>query len=230
MSPARSSIPQRRSDAKHAHSSVAIASTAASSARRSAAPRWQSPLSLLGAFGGDNDLLDLSPACQTLATASRFGLRPYECRSVQSSRVHAWFRSNAGGQNRETPSPSDRMGPSHSRARCTRPDRESSAGLVRTRREGGTFAVRDPQRGDRHAVLGQRSSLVGAQHGRGPHRLDGGGAARQYPRPRDAPCAHGHEDRQHDGKLLGQHRHAEGDSGQYRLEPSASHDAVEQDR
>lgn len=83
------------------------------------------------------------------------------------------------------------------------------------------------QFGDRHPVLGQRAGLVGAQHGRGAQCLDRGGAAGQHPRLRDPPGAHRHEHRQHHRKLLRQHRHADGDAGQYGVEPAVAQRAVE---
>ena len=92
------------------------------------------------------------------------------------------------------------------------------------------LAALEPQLGDRHSVLGQRAGLVRAQHRRGAEGFDGRSAPGQHPRPRDSPSAHRHEDREHDRELLGQHRHAERDAGEQRIEPAAAQSAVEQHR
>ena len=59
-------------------------------------------------------------------------------------------------------------------------------------------------------------------------KFNGRSASGQHPRPRNPPSAHGHEHGEHDGKLLRQHRHAERDARQHRVEPSAAQTAVEQ--
>ena len=110
------------------------------------------------------------------------------------------------------------IGSNGSGALASRPNSPSVVELRRHCRavlRAEDVAVRQPQLGDRHAVLGQRAGLVGAQHGGRAQRLDRGGAPRQHARPRDAPRAHRHEDGQHDRKLLRQHRHAERNAGQH---------------
>ena len=90
--------------------------------------------------------------------------------------------------------------------------------------------IRQPQLDDRHPVFGEGAGLVGAQHGGRAQRLDRRRAPRQHARQRNSPRAHRHEDGQDDRKLFRQHRHAQRNSGQHRVQPSAAHDAVEQHR
>ena len=90
--------------------------------------------------------------------------------------------------------------------------------------------IRQPQLDDRHPVFGEGAGLVGAQHGGRAQRLDRRRAPRQDARQRNSPRAHRHEDGQDHRKLFRQHRHAQRNSGQHRIQPSAAHDAVEQHR
>ena len=90
--------------------------------------------------------------------------------------------------------------------------------------------ILQPQFDDRHPVLGEGAGLVGAQHGGGAQRFDRRRAPRQHARQRNSPRAHRHEDGQDDRKLFRQHRHAQRNSGQHGIQPSAAHDSVEQDR
>ena len=89
---------------------------------------------------------------------------------------------------------------------------------VMVRQPAGLFAPpklgASPHRDDCHPVLGQRASLVGAEHRRGAERLDRGNAPGQHASARDPPGAHHHEHGQYKRKFLGQHRHAEGDAAQ----------------
>lgn len=88
---------------------------------------------------------------------------------------------------------------------------------------------RHPQLLHAHAILRQRASLVGAEHRCRAQSLDGGGTAGQHPRAQNAPGAHGHEDGEDDGELLGQHGHADRDACQQRFQPTAPEPAMEQD-
>ncbi len=67
---------------------------------------------------------------------------------------------------------------------------------------------------DGHLVHREGTSLVDAQDGRRPQGLDGRHAAGQDLVLRHAPGAHGHEDGQDHGELLGQDAHGHGQTGQ----------------
>jgi hypothetical protein len=81
---------------------------------------------------------------------------------------------------------------------------------------------------DGHAVLGERAGLVGAQHGCRAERFDGRGAPREHARARDAPGAHREEHGEDDREFFRQHRHAERNAAEQRVQPSAAPQAVEQ--
>ena len=84
--------------------------------------------------------------------------------------------------------------------------------------------------GHRHAVLGERAGLVDAQARWRQPRSRSRGAPRQHARARDPPRAHRHEDRQHQRKLLGQHRHAERDAAKRASSHAAAQQAVDRRR
>jgi hypothetical protein len=67
---------------------------------------------------------------------------------------------------------------------------------------------------DRHAVLCESASLVGAEHCGGPERLDCRDTPGQDTGARDAPGAHHHEDGKDERKFFRQHRHAERDAAE----------------
>jgi hypothetical protein len=92
---------------------------------------------------------------------------------------------------------------------------------------GAQSATAGAQLGNRHAILGQGSGLVGAQHRRRTERFDGRRPARQHPGARDTPGAHRHEDRQHHRKFLRQHGHADGDAVEQCLKPAAPEEPVQ---
>ena len=100
----------------------------------------------------------------------------------------------------------------------------------RCRQPPNTRAVQPPQFGDRHAVLGQRAGLVGAQDRGRAERLDGGSPPREHARAGDAPRAHRHEDGEHDRKLFRQHGHAERNAREHGIEPAAAEKPVEEHR
>ncbi len=87
-----------------------------------------------------------------------------------------------------------------------------------------------PQLGYGHLIHRQGAGLIAAQNGGRTQRLDRGGPARQHARLGNAPRPHHHEHCQHEGKFLGQHRHAERDSAEQAFEPRAAQQAVKQDR
>ena len=118
-----------------------------------------------------------------------------------------------------------------------RPRREPSQ-RSRPRGKAGRAIRVQPQHGaigiaqlrDRHAVLGQRARLVGAEHRGRAQRLDGSSAAGQHPDPGDAPGAHDGEHRQHQGEFLGQHGHGERDAAQRGLHPITLQQPIENGR
>jgi len=75
-------------------------------------------------------------------------------------------------------------------------------------------AIAGAQADDRHAVLGEGASLVGAEHCGGPERLDCRDTPGQDTGARDAPGAHHHEDGKDERKFFRQHRHAERDAAE----------------
>ena len=81
--------------------------------------------------------------------------------------------------------------------------------------------------GDRHLVPGEGAGLVGAQHRRRAEDLDGRGTPGQDVPARDPPGAHRHEDREDQGKLLRQHRHAQRDAGERSVEPGTARQAID---
>src|SRR5262249_55013091 len=74
---------------------------------------------------------------------------------------------------------------------------------------------------DGHAVLGERSGLVHAQHGGGAECLDRGQAPGEDPAPGNAPRAERQEHREHHREFLRQYGHGQGDAGQYARQPLA---------
>lgn len=75
---------------------------------------------------------------------------------------------------------------------------------------------------DTHAVFRKRSGLVRAQNGGRTQCFDGSATAGQDTRAGDSPGPHRHEDGQHEGDLLWEDRHADGDASQCRLKPRPS--------
>src|SRR5271156_1048195 len=84
------------------------------------------------------------------------------------------------------------------------------------------------QRNDCPPVLGERAGLVGAEHRRRAKCLYRGDAPGQDAGSRNTPGTHHHEDRQDERELLRQHRHAERDAAQQRIQPPAAPQAVQQ--
>jgi hypothetical protein len=90
--------------------------------------------------------------------------------------------------------------------------------------------ARRPHGGEPHPVLGEGARLVGAEHGRGAERLEGGEAAREDAVAGDPPGPDRHEDGQDDGEFLRDHRHRERDAGEEPVEPRAAQQAVQDEQ
>ena len=108
-------------------------------------------------------------------------------------------------------------------------------------RQFAAFAVVDVERGaaglaagaqpgDGHAVLGQCAGLVGAQHRGGSQRLNGRDSPCQHFFLRQPPGAERRKHRHHHRIFLGQQRHRQRDTGQQRLQPVATQQAVDADQ
>src|SRR5215469_7304954 len=80
---------------------------------------------------------------------------------------------------------------------------------------------------DRHAVLGKRAGLVGAEHGGRAKCLDRRYAPGQDTGAGDAPGAHHHEHGEDQWEFFRQHRHAERYAAQQCIKPAAAPEAVE---
>ena len=112
--------------------------------------------------------------------------------------------------------------------KCCRDQLNQGPGSSRACRWPPGFG-RGSQLRDRHSVFGQRACLVRAQDGRRSQHLDGGGTAGKHAGLRQPPCTHHHKRTQDEREFLGQHRHAERDAAQHRLQPVAAQEAIEQD-
>ena len=82
--------------------------------------------------------------------------------------------------------------------------------------------------GDFHAVLGQSTGLVHAQHRSGAQGLDGSDTTGKHLLARQPPGAQRRNDGQDHGELLGQQRHRQGQPSQQRSHPVAMHQSVGQ--
>lgn len=94
---------------------------------------------------------------------------------------------------------------------------------------GRAFCTGSPKRGHGHAIGRDRAGLVDAHQGGAAQRLDPRGPPHQHPVTGQAPGAQGQEDRQDDGKLLGDQGDRHGDPGKRALDPQAAKKPVGQD-
>ena len=74
-----------------------------------------------------------------------------------------------------------------------------------------------------------KTGLVRAKDGRRAQHLDGRGATGKHAGLRQPPRSHHHECAEHEGEFLGQHRHAERNAAQDRLQPIVTQEAIEED-
>jgi hypothetical protein len=91
-------------------------------------------------------------------------------------------------------------------------------------------AVPGAQGHNGHAVLREGAGLVGAEHRGGAECFNRRDTPGQDTGARDAPRAHHHEDGEDERKFFRQHRHAERDAAQQRIEPAAAPETVQNNR